>query len=280
MSDEVGTDVSAWDGYITGRNLELVPGERIVQSWRTTEFEDEHEDSIITLILEELDDGTLLTLAHANVPDEQTSYELGGWEKHYFEPMKEYFANSERTGAGKKSKRVASSTKRAAARKNPSAQHQKRWRARASVQQQPSAKLRPGSRARRLERSSVSKAATPPRLIANEPALQLRERDRRMIDSICKLAISASARAARSSAWLILPTAMPSARTRSARATTPTSCPSRTTGSRLIPRFSIRRQASAIGVSLVTVRGSRVITSSTLLRESGQIPSRSRLAQS
>ena len=117
MSDEVGTDVSAWDGYITGRNLELVPGERIVQSWRTTEFEDEHEDSIITLILEELEDGTLLTLAHTNVPDEQTSYELGGWEKHYFEPMKEYFADSERTGAGKKSKRVDSSPKRAAARK-------------------------------------------------------------------------------------------------------------------------------------------------------------------
>jgi hypothetical protein len=29
-------DMSAWDGYITGRNLELVPGERI----RTTEFDD------------------------------------------------------------------------------------------------------------------------------------------------------------------------------------------------------------------------------------------------
>ena len=39
MSDEVGADVSAWDGYITGRNLELVPGERIVQSWRTAEFD-------------------------------------------------------------------------------------------------------------------------------------------------------------------------------------------------------------------------------------------------
>ena len=44
MSDQVGADVSAWDGYITGRNLELVPGERIVQSWRTTEFDDEFED--------------------------------------------------------------------------------------------------------------------------------------------------------------------------------------------------------------------------------------------
>src|ERR1700682_4399446 len=49
MSDEVGAEVAAWDGYITGRNLELVPGKRIVQSWRTSEFTDQHEDSIITV---------------------------------------------------------------------------------------------------------------------------------------------------------------------------------------------------------------------------------------
>jgi uncharacterized protein YndB with AHSA1/START domain len=60
VSDEVGAELSAWDGYITGRNLELVPGERIVQSWRTTEFTDEHEDSIITLTLEEVDVSTYL----------------------------------------------------------------------------------------------------------------------------------------------------------------------------------------------------------------------------
>ena len=42
MSEQIGAEVSAWDGYISGRNLELVPGERIVQSWRTSEFADEH----------------------------------------------------------------------------------------------------------------------------------------------------------------------------------------------------------------------------------------------
>jgi hypothetical protein len=36
--------------------------------------------------------GTLLTLAHSDVPDGQTSYEQGGWQSHYFEPMKKYFA--------------------------------------------------------------------------------------------------------------------------------------------------------------------------------------------
>ncbi len=92
MSEEVGADVAAWDGYITGRNLELVPGERIVQSWRTTEFDDEFEDSIVTIVLQETEDGTLLTLEHSNVPDEHKSYEEGGWQSNYFEPMIVYFS--------------------------------------------------------------------------------------------------------------------------------------------------------------------------------------------
>jgi uncharacterized protein YndB with AHSA1/START domain len=99
MSDDIAAEVSAWDGYITGRNLELVPGERIVQSWRTTQFTDEHEDSVITMTLEDVEDGTLLTLVHSNVPDGQTSYEQGGWQEYYFEPMKEYFAELNRARA-------------------------------------------------------------------------------------------------------------------------------------------------------------------------------------
>jgi uncharacterized protein YndB with AHSA1/START domain len=110
MSDEVGAEVAAWDGYITGRNLELVPGERIVQSWRTNEFTDQHEDSIITLTLEEVADGTLLTLVHSKVPQEQTSYERGGWQVHYFEPMNEYFAKRKKAG-GRKAKVAVPKTK-------------------------------------------------------------------------------------------------------------------------------------------------------------------------
>jgi uncharacterized protein YndB with AHSA1/START domain len=91
MSDEVGAEVSAWDGYISGRNLELVPGERIVQSWRTTEFGDDDEDSVIIVTLQEIEEGTLLTLEHGNVPDAHRSYEEGGWRSSYFEPMVAYF---------------------------------------------------------------------------------------------------------------------------------------------------------------------------------------------
>jgi len=99
MSAEIGAEFSAWDGYITGRNLELVPGERIVQSWRTTKFPEDHEDSTITVVLEEGDDGTLLTLSHSNVPEGHLGYEQGGWQKSYFEPMIAYFSSEPSEGS-------------------------------------------------------------------------------------------------------------------------------------------------------------------------------------
>jgi hypothetical protein len=69
-------------------------------SWRTAQFADGHEDSLITLTLEDADTGALLTLVHTNVPDDQTSYERGGWEEYYFEPMKAYFSETKGKGSG------------------------------------------------------------------------------------------------------------------------------------------------------------------------------------
>lgn len=118
MSDDVGAEVTAWDGYISGRNLELVPGERIVQSWRTTEFADEDQDSIITVVLQEVDEGTLLTLEHRNVPDAHRSYEEGGWQSNYFEPMVAYFSERRGKTAEPARRRTAKSgTSKAAAKK-------------------------------------------------------------------------------------------------------------------------------------------------------------------
>jgi uncharacterized protein YndB with AHSA1/START domain len=91
-SRKVGGAFTAWDGYISGKNIELAPGERIVQSWRTSEFSDADADSILTITFEPAKGGANLTLEHSNVPDGQKGYENGGWEDNYFAPMKEYFA--------------------------------------------------------------------------------------------------------------------------------------------------------------------------------------------
>jgi activator of HSP90 ATPase len=89
-SARVGGAFSAWDGYISGKNLKIKPGKQIVQSWRTTEFTAADPDSQIEILLEKAPRGTKLTLCHTNVPDGHTGYRTG-WGTHYFEPMKKYF---------------------------------------------------------------------------------------------------------------------------------------------------------------------------------------------
>ena len=94
----VGGAHSAWDGYITGKTIELVAGKRIVQSWRTTQFAGDDPDSTITVELKPTKTGTRLTLTHSSVPEGQTSYENGGWQDNYFAPMKAYFARARAKG--------------------------------------------------------------------------------------------------------------------------------------------------------------------------------------
>ena len=94
ISAVAGADFTAWDGYITGRNLTLEPGRRIVQSWRTSQFTAADQDSQIEVLLEACPGGTRVTLHHTNVPDGHTSYRDGGWQDNYFEPMKAHFSRS------------------------------------------------------------------------------------------------------------------------------------------------------------------------------------------
>jgi activator of HSP90 ATPase len=91
VDPSIGGAFDAWDGYITGRTLALEPGRRIVQSWRTSEFTDAHEDSQIEVLLEPTGEGTRVTLRHTDVPEDQVGYEQGGWQESYFDPMREYF---------------------------------------------------------------------------------------------------------------------------------------------------------------------------------------------
>src|SRR6185437_15930951 len=127
MSDEIGAAISAWDGYITGRNLHLVRGKRIVQSWRTSRFTDAHADSIVTITLRAAASGTVLMLEHSNVPDDQRNYEDGGWEENYFAPMKDYFTDRARQ-SGEKQPRLAPAKKKTRAKRAPSATTPKKAR--------------------------------------------------------------------------------------------------------------------------------------------------------
>ena len=90
VSSETGCQFEAWDGYIRGKNLELDPPRRILQLWRTSEFADSEEDSLLEILFEPEGEGTKVTIRHSKLPDHGMQY-LQGWRDAYFTPMKEHF---------------------------------------------------------------------------------------------------------------------------------------------------------------------------------------------
>jgi activator of HSP90 ATPase len=90
-SPSEGGKFSAWDGYITGTNIEIFPYKKIIQKWRTTDFAETDEDSIIELFFTFKDEHTLVTITHTNIPDGQGENYKKGWKEHYFAFMKKYF---------------------------------------------------------------------------------------------------------------------------------------------------------------------------------------------
>ena len=89
---EIGSEFSAWGGYISGKIIALNPNEEIITSWRTTEFSEGDEDSMVQIELKERAGGCELTLTHKNIPPGEADYNTG-WSDHYFKPMKDYFQN-------------------------------------------------------------------------------------------------------------------------------------------------------------------------------------------
>jgi activator of HSP90 ATPase len=90
-SAELGARYTAWDGYITGENIELESPKRIVQTWRSSEFPIGTNDSRLEIVLDEVDGGTKVTFRHSQIPDGWGDSYKQGWFDHYYEPMKAYF---------------------------------------------------------------------------------------------------------------------------------------------------------------------------------------------
>jgi len=91
VEGRVGGEMTAWDGYISGVIVELEPYDRIVQTWRTTEFPEGSMDSRLEILLAAIDGGTSITIMHSDIPDGQGEMYEDGWEDYYFKPMRTYF---------------------------------------------------------------------------------------------------------------------------------------------------------------------------------------------
>ena len=88
---KVGGKFTAWDGYISGKFLELDEGKKIVQEWITTEWPEGYPPSRFELTFREVKDGTEVLMVHSDVPAEQAGELEEGWNESYWKPLKTYF---------------------------------------------------------------------------------------------------------------------------------------------------------------------------------------------
>ena len=91
-----GTTFSLFDDRIEGRQIELVPGQRVVQAWR---FGEAHPDvwdpgvySIVRFTLTAESGRTRFVVDHDAIPTEWREHIASGYPLFYAEPMTRYFA--------------------------------------------------------------------------------------------------------------------------------------------------------------------------------------------
>ena len=97
ITDREGEAFWLFGGRVEGRQVELVPGRRVVQAWR---FGPEHESpwepgvySIVRFALEPTGDATRLVIDHTGIPTEWIEHISSGYPSFYEDPIAKFFAN-------------------------------------------------------------------------------------------------------------------------------------------------------------------------------------------
>jgi activator of HSP90 ATPase len=89
ISKNVGGKFEAYDGWIEGKNIKLVPNKKIVQKWRGSDWPESHF-SVVTFELKRKGTGTLLVFTQKGVPVSVYRDISSGWKEHYWTKMKRY----------------------------------------------------------------------------------------------------------------------------------------------------------------------------------------------
>ena len=88
MSRQVGGKFKVYDGDIQGVNLELIPDQKIVQSWRYSDWP-KGRYSKATFALKAIPGGTHLSFTQRGIPEVFCDDIRQGWRDYYWAPMKE-----------------------------------------------------------------------------------------------------------------------------------------------------------------------------------------------
>ena len=84
-----GGAFTLFNGYITGRNVELVPNRRIVQAWHDKEWP-AGVYSLVKFELKPQSSGTHLIFDHTAFPLKSREHLATGWKSHYWDPIAQY----------------------------------------------------------------------------------------------------------------------------------------------------------------------------------------------
>jgi activator of HSP90 ATPase len=93
IDSKAGGAFSMFAGMIVGRNVELIPSERIVQAWRPTHW-DAGVYSIVRFEFSPLASRTLIVLDHTGFPVGEYDHLYQGWGLRYWTPLKNFLARS------------------------------------------------------------------------------------------------------------------------------------------------------------------------------------------
>jgi activator of HSP90 ATPase len=86
-----GGAFTTFGGMIQGRNVEIIPAQRIVQAWRPTAW-DPGVYSVIRFELKPRASETTLLLDHTGFPEGDFDHLDSGWYSRYWNPLKKYLA--------------------------------------------------------------------------------------------------------------------------------------------------------------------------------------------
>lgn len=89
ISRDEGGSFTIFGGHILGRQIELVPDERIVQAWRVADWKPGIY-SIARFELAEHSSGTRVIFDHTGFPAGLGQHLADGWKSHYWDPLKQY----------------------------------------------------------------------------------------------------------------------------------------------------------------------------------------------
>lgn len=89
---KAGDAFTAFDGMLHGKNLLIVRGEMVVQSWRASSWKKSDGDSILILTFRKTAYGARVDLVHVNVPAHDHKGVTAGWPKFYWKPWRAYLA--------------------------------------------------------------------------------------------------------------------------------------------------------------------------------------------